>query len=155
MAAFQTPIRWQNVANFGFGRAQFIRKSVKHRVMHSNFNANMRPRLSREIAKMKKCLSGPARPVRPVRFWPYHFLLPVLSLVGVGYNTLPSGGVVATSRIRYQNAMASCSRFVVPDLPLTPHQPSGHRFPKRAFGKKNRAGGRFLREKNGVAWILT
>ena len=37
--------------------------------------------------------------------------------------------------------MASCSRFVVPDLPLTPHQPSGHRFPKRAFGKKNRAGG--------------
>ncbi len=35
--------------------------------------------------------------------------------------------------------MASCLRFVVPDLPCTPHQPSGSQvvFPKRAFGKKN------------------
>ena len=56
-------------------------------------------------------------------------------LIGVGYSTPPSGGV----------AMASCSRFVVPDLPLTPHQPSGHRFPKRAFGKKNRAAAAMVR----------
>ena len=36
--------------------------------------------------------------------------------------------------------MASCSHFVVPDPSPTTHQPSGHRFPQRAFGKKNRAG---------------
>jgi len=34
--------------------------------------------------------------------------------------------------------MASCSRFVVPELPPTPHQPStGFVFPRRAFGIKN------------------
>ena len=35
--------------------------------------------------------------------------------------------------------MASCSRFqAIPDLPLTPHQPSASFvYPKRAFGKKN------------------
>ena len=37
-----------------------------------------------------------------------------------------------------RTSMASCSRFVAPEVPPTPHQPStGFAFPKRAFGKKN------------------
>jgi len=67
---------------------------------------------------------GPARPVRQVRFWPYHFLV-ALQLVGMDYKA--PGGVAPTwwrsIDVNVVHAcssnceMASCSRFVVLELP--------------------------------------
>ena len=69
------------------------------------------------------------RQVRQIRFWPYHFLLVTLRLEGVGYTV---GGQWHQCSACMQFEMASCSRFVVPQLPPTPHQPSAG-FPQRAF----------------------
>ena len=57
--------------------------------------------------------------------------------------------------MQFENEMASCSRFIVPELPLTPHQPSaGFVFPKRAFGIKNVVWRSFQRTwLNQWAWL--
>ena len=59
-----------------------------------------------------------------------------LYLVGVGYSTL--GGVAHTwlALRLVLNCNGQLLALCCADLPPTPHQPSGHRFPKRAFGKK-------------------
>ena len=69
-------------------------------------------------------LAGPARPVRQVQFWQYHFLISrhgLYSLGGVARTWWHSIDECSTCM---QFEKASCSRFVVPELLLTPHQPS-------------------------------
>ena len=96
------------------------------------------PQLHISCTSVTTC-TGPARPVRQVRFWPYHILVN-LRLVGVGYTVGGSGThVVALNwcecSARVQFETASCSLFVVLELPPTPHQLSGgFVFPWRAFG---------------------
>jgi len=87
-------------------------------------------------------LAGPARPVRPVRFWPYHFSVAIIisrrRLPAICIQFEGSGTHVVALNWRSKYEMASCSRFVVPELLPTPHQPStGFVFPRRAFGIKN------------------
>ena len=48
------------------------------------------PNDDKETTMEEQVCTGPARPVRQVRFWPYHFLV-ALRLVGVGY-TVGGGG---------------------------------------------------------------
>ena len=61
----------------------------------------------RDYNKFDVSFSGPAQPVRQVRFWPYHFLVALL-LVGVGSTV--GGGVAPTWwRSIDVNAVHACS----------------------------------------------